>query len=80
MSYKWIRASEVGDYLFCRRYWWLKRARGVKPRHTRTLREGQVYHQHHGSQVQRASWMRHTAYVLLFVAVALLVFQLVSGG
>lgn len=79
MSYKWIRASEVSDYLYCNRAWWLKRARGMRPRETQALRRGTRYHQQHGRTVRRASWLRGVAYVLVFLAIALLVFQLVNG-
>lgn len=78
MSYHWIRASEIGDYVFCRRAWWLKRVRGVAPQNVRQLEAGTAHHQQHGRLVQRSIWAKRAAYAVLFVAVALLVFQLLS--
>jgi hypothetical protein len=78
MSYSWIRASEIGDYVFCRRAWWLKRMRGVASQNVRQLQAGTRHHQRHGQLVWRADLARRVAYVFVFCAVALLVFQLLS--
>ncbi len=80
MSYKWIRASEITEYVYCRRAWWLKQARGVQTRNVRQLQQGTQFHRQHGSLVRRSTWMRNLAYALLFCVVALLVFRLVIGG
>lgn len=81
MSYNrhWIRASEIGDYLYCRRAWWLKQARGVRPVRTRAMQAGEQYHQGHGRRVRRAALMRAAAYVLIFCVVAIVVFQVLAG-
>lgn len=78
MSYPWIRASEISEYVFCRRAWWLKRARGVRPQNVRQLEAGTRHHQAHGRLVARSHVARRAAYAVLFVAVALLVFELLS--
>lgn len=64
-----IRASEVGNYVYCRRSWFLS-ARGIAPsleqmgkRHS-----GTEYHRRHGDQVQSAQKLTSAAsYVLLLV-------------
>lgn len=79
MSYKWIRASEIGNYVYCRRAWWLREARGLTPRSTRALEAGTQYHAAHGRDVRRARLTRTLAYSLFFLAIVVVVFQLLGG-
>ena len=79
MSDYWIRASEIGDYLYCRRSWWLKRNRGAASQNVRELRQGAQHHKTHGKLVQQSIWMRRAAYLLIFLVVALATYQLMSG-
>lgn len=79
MSYPWIRASEIADYVYCRRAWWLRQVRGVVPANVRQLQAGTRHHEQHGRLVRRSIWAQRLAYVLLFCAVAALVFRLLSG-
>jgi hypothetical protein len=79
MSYPWIRASEIGDYVYCRRSWWLRRVRAVPSANVTEMRAGTAHHARHGRLVERSILFRRLAYVALFVAVAMLVFQLLSG-
>jgi hypothetical protein len=79
MSYPWIRASEIAEYVYCRRAWWLRRVRSVASSNTAQLRAGTRHHEQHNRLVQRSVWMYRLAYVALFFAVAALVFQLISG-
>ncbi|UCC52951.1 MAG: hypothetical protein JSV68_03105, partial [Anaerolineaceae bacterium] len=80
MSYKWIRTSEISEYVYCRRAWWLKQTHGLQSGHTRQLQAGQRHHQQHGKRVRQVSWMRGLAYAMLFCVVAYVVFQLLIGG
>jgi len=80
MSDKWIRASEISDYVYCRRAWWLKRVRGFSSQNVRELTAGTAYHRKHGQLVQRSIWARRLAYVVLFIVVALLVFQIMMAS
>ncbi len=79
MSYHWIRASEIGEYVYCRRSWWLRRVRGVASVRVAQMQAGTRHHERHGRLVQRSSWLQRVAYVVLFVAVAVLAYQLFSG-
>ncbi|HEX6385259.1 MAG TPA: hypothetical protein VF177_11360 [Anaerolineae bacterium] len=79
MSYKWIRASEISDYVYCRRSWWLKRVRGYTAENVRELAAGTRYHQQHGRMVQQSTWLRYLAYIVLFIIVAFITFQLFVG-
>ncbi len=80
MSYPWIRASEIGDYVYCRRAWWLRRVRAVSSANVARMRAGTAHHERHGRLVGRAIWARRLAFAVLFCAVAVLVFQLLSGS
>ena len=80
MSYSWIRASEISDYVYCRHSFWLKRVRGARPRNVRQMQAGTRFHQQHGRQVRRVTWARKLAYLLLFLAIALIFFRLALGG
>lgn len=80
MSYPWIRASEIGDYIYCRRAWWLRRVRAVASNNVTQLHAGTQHHEQHGRLVQQSIWLRRLAYVVLFCAVAVLVFQLLTGS
>ena len=79
MSENWIRASEIGDYLYCRRSWWLKRSRGIASQNVPELQRGKQHHQRHGQLVMQSVWLRRVAYLLIFTAVALVTYQLMSG-
>ena len=79
MSYPWIRASEIGEYVYCRRSWWLRRVRAVASTNVTQMRAGTQHHQRHGRLVHGSVWLRRLAYVALFCAVAMLVFELLSS-
>lgn len=80
MSYPWIRASEIGDYVYCRRAWWLRRVRGAATANARQLQAGVAHHARHGRLVRRSVWAQRLAYIAIFCAVAVLVFRLLSGA
>jgi hypothetical protein len=79
MSYPWIRASEIADYVYCRRAWWLRRMRGAASANVAQLQAGTRHHEQHGRLVRRSVWTLRLAYVALFCAVAVLVFRLLAG-
>lgn len=80
MSDHWIRASEVSDYVYCRRSWWLKRAKGVASANVRQIEQGNRFHQQHGRSVAQAIWARRLAYALLFCVVAFVTFQILLNS
>jgi len=75
MSDRWIRASEISNYVYCRRAWWLQRIQGYASENVRELDAGRGYHQRHGRSLAGAIWTRRLAYILLFVFVAYVTFQ-----
>ena len=78
MSDKWIRASDVSDYLYCGRAWWLRRVAGETPQNERELEWGQAYHQQHGRSVQHAAWATYLVYAMVFITVSALVFSILT--
>lgn len=59
-----IRASEIGEYVYCARSWWLHRVQGVETRHTAALRSGQKAHDRHGRAVASMQLQRRLALLL----------------
>ncbi|WP_298816951.1 hypothetical protein [Chloroflexus sp.] len=55
-----IRASELGEYAYCARAWWLRRVAGVEPDGAERRAAGTVSHARHGRLVvfsQRLLWI-----------------------
>lgn len=80
MSEQWIKASEIGEYLYCRRAWWLRRELGVTSQNMREMAGGQQYHDTHGRLVSRARYARQAAAALLLLVILIMALQLVAGG
>jgi hypothetical protein len=79
MSEKWIRASEISNYVYCSRSWWLQRMRGYASQNVRQLETGTQYHQQHGRLLEKSVWARRLAYALLFFVVAFITFQILMS-
>jgi hypothetical protein len=71
-----IRASEVGQYTYCSRAWWLGRALGYRSHNVEEMTAGAEEHDSHGRQVVSYHRWRGMAYLLLSLAavVGLLLF------
>lgn len=63
-----IRASELGEYAYCRRAWWLRAVQGYASSHVAELAAGTALHERHGWTVQLAAGLRWAALLLLVVA------------
>lgn len=68
-----IRASEVGEYVFCHRAWWLRHTRGLASANTRALAAGTAAHAGHGRRVGLALALRGLAVLFVLAALALAV-------
>ena len=76
-----IRASEIGEYVYCHRAWWLGRVQGVENANRAQLDAGIVRHRAHGQRVRRAEAFQRAALVFAFVAIVLaLALILTLGG
>jgi CRISPR/Cas system-associated exonuclease Cas4 (RecB family) len=67
-----IRASEIGNYLYCRRAWWYRK-QGYESQNQAELSAGTDLHHRHGNKVLASSLMRALALLLVLAALALLV-------
>jgi hypothetical protein len=63
-----LRASEIGEYVFCHRAWWLHRVQGLESANRAQMDAGAARHIQHGRAVQRADALTRAAIVLFAVA------------
>ncbi len=78
MSDRIIRASEIGQYDFCAKAWWLGSIEGVQPSNIRELQAGTAAHEQHGRQVQRAAHMQFAAFALIAIGIIVLVLAVLA--
>ncbi len=71
-----IRASEVGQYTFCPRAWWLGTIEGLPSAHREEMDAGEFAHRRHGRQVRLSVVLVRLAYVLLALAVVAVILAL----
>ena len=67
---KYLRASEVAEYVYCARAWRLRVDGHEPPAGQRRRAEGETWHLAHGREVARARRMRRLAKLALFAALA----------
>lgn len=79
MSDQWIRASEISNFVYCQRAWWLQQVQGKMPTNMRELQTGTQFHQQHGRLVTQAVWARRFAYTLFFLVVAFIAYRIMMG-
>ena len=75
-----IRASEIGEYVYCARAWWLHRVQGAVSHNTAALASGQAAHDQHGRAVAAAQRQRRWALLLAAFGVLALLAALLAGG
>lgn len=63
-----IRASELGEYAYCARAWWLGRVLGYCPANLDRMAAGEEVHVQHGQKVVSYHRLQRWAYVLLALA------------
>ena len=64
-----IRASELGEYVYCARAWWLRREQGVESHNVAALQSGRAAHDQHGRAVASVHTQRRLALVLTVLAI-----------
>lgn len=67
-----IRASEVADYVYCARAWWLRRVAGLEPDGQARRHAGAAHHARHGSLVRASNLLLVLAGLVLLAALGLL--------
>jgi len=73
-----IRASEVGQYAYCARAWWLGSVQGPPSSHQREMVVGEAVHLHHGKGTRGSLVLARLAYAVLLSAVVVGVVWVVS--
>lgn len=83
MADDYISASEIGEYLYCRRAWWFRR-QGIPSANQPVMDEGTEEHDRFGRRLTRLATLRKLAWRLLIagvvILVILIVFRLRQGG
>jgi hypothetical protein len=67
-----IRASEVGEYLYCTRAWWLRRVAGLEPEGQERRERGTLLHIRHGRDVAASGALIWVGCVVLLLAILML--------
>ena len=67
-----IRASEIGNYLYCRRAWWYRK-QGIRSENQAELASGTQLHQRHGRQALASGVTRTLGFALLLAGLVILV-------
>ena len=60
-----IRASEISQYVFCHRAWWLGTVRGYQPVNEAAMTAGIRTHARHGRTVAASQRWQQVGYALL---------------
>jgi CRISPR/Cas system-associated exonuclease Cas4 (RecB family) len=68
---KVIRASEIGEYVYCHRAWWLRHVQGLASANARELTEGTAAHAAHGRRLSLSVVLRWLAAAAVAVALLL---------
>ena len=80
MADRWIRASEIGEYEFCARAWWLARVLGRARENPGELAAGRQRHVRHGRSLQLSGVLQQIGLILVLTAIVVIVLWTLSGG
>lgn len=78
-----VNASELNEFHYCQRAWWLRRVRGLAPTNRDALARGCLLHEDHGRRALRAVRAQRLAILCLalgLLAVALSIGLFLVGG
>lgn len=75
-----LRASEIGQYVYCARAWWLSRVQGWVPANAEELALGRGFHAEHGRVVASVLRLRRSVVVLAGLAMLCLMLAMLLGG
>lgn len=65
MSRRYTRASELNEFAYCRRAWYLRHVRGFTAANQARLAEGEAAHRRHGQRLHLAVWAWRLGLLLL---------------
>ncbi len=63
-----IRASEIGQYVYCAHAWWLGSVQGLASSHQQEMAAGENAHRRHGQGVRTSLGLNRLAYIVLLMA------------
>lgn len=75
-----VTASQVGQYAYCARAWWLGAIEGHVPAELEGLDRGIRVHERHGWHVSLSRLIRHMALLILAAAAISALAWIVSGS
>lgn len=75
-----IRASEVGEYVYCARAWWLRRVAGLEPEGRERRERGTSLHRRHGRTVAGSNMLIWLGFACAVAAIALIAFSTIGQG
>jgi hypothetical protein len=67
-----IRASELGQYAYCAKAWWLGSVEGVPSANVREMDAGASAHEQHGQAVQISVWLNRAGIACLVLGALVL--------
>jgi len=67
-----VRASELSQYAYCARAWWLGRVMGYRSANVEAMNAGTARHRAHGRSVEGAYRLQRLALALLVLAAVVL--------
>jgi len=67
-----IRASELGQYAYCAKAWWLGSVEGVPSANVREMDAGASAHEQHGQAVQISVWLNRAGIACLVLGALIL--------
>lgn len=76
-----LRASEIGEYAYCHRSWWLRRVQGAESSNRLQMEAGIVRHLAHGRRLRNAEQLWRAGLIVLVLAAlgAAVVIALLAG-
>ena len=74
-----IKASELAEFDFCRRAWWLRHVEGLVVEPSQSLLRGQKHHTAHYRQLQVANLLQRAGVVLFGVGLLMLLAVVWTG-
>ncbi|MCG3209113.1 MAG: hypothetical protein FOGNACKC_02732 [Anaerolineae bacterium] len=75
-----IKASELGEFEFCRRAWWYRHIKKFEPARRERLADGQARHAEHHGQVQTAIRWQWLGLALVAVGLLMLLGAMALGA
>jgi hypothetical protein len=73
-----MRASELGQYSFCAKAWWLGSVVGVPSANVREMDAGASAHEQHGQTVQLSVWLSRVGIACLILGLVLMALFVVA--